>query len=224
MPSFWHPEALQAQAIAGRTYGVRQALKYGSQATFSSTRKGQCWCHLYDTTADQAYVGWLKENEPDDIPWKAAVDATAGLLVTHPQAPESTVTIAYYSSSSGGHTNSNVDGFGHSTLLPYLPGTDDPLVGFPAGREPSRFVVEAGHRVSGRRSRWSRHRHWHSGHRPTRVGERGPGRDLGNLWGCRHHARSERPILQEGDWAALHILLGDRARRFGGAARHIRVV
>ena len=136
MPSFWHPEALKAQAIAGRTYGVRQALKYGSQATFSSTRKGQCWCHLYDTTADQAYVGWLKENEPDDIPWKAAVDATAGLLVTHPQAPESTVTIAYYSSSSGGHTNSNVDGFGHSTLLPYLPGTDDPWSVSPLAENP----------------------------------------------------------------------------------------
>ena len=136
MPSGWHPEALKAQAIAGRTYGVRQALKFGSQATFSSTRKSQCWCHLVDTTADQAYVGWLKENEPADVPWKAAVDATAGILVTHPQAPQSTVIIAYYSSSSGGHTDSNVDGFAHSTLLPYLPGTNDPWSVSPLAQNP----------------------------------------------------------------------------------------
>ena len=136
MPSGWHSEALKAQAIAGRTYGIRQALKYGSQTSFSSTRKGQCWCHLYDTTADQAYVGWLKENESADIPWKVAVDATAGLIITHPQAPDSTVIIAYYSSSSGGHTDSNVDGFGHSTLIPYLLGTPDPWSISPEAQNP----------------------------------------------------------------------------------------
>jgi len=136
MPSDWHPEALKAQAIAGRTYGVRQALKYGSEAGFSSTRQGQCWCHLYDTTADQAYVGWLKENEPKDVPWKAAVDATSGQIITHPSAPDSTVIIAYYSSSSGGHTDSNVDGFGHATQLPYLLGIPDPWSVSAAAKNP----------------------------------------------------------------------------------------
>ncbi|MFV1962632.1 MAG: SpoIID/LytB domain-containing protein [Acidimicrobiia bacterium] len=136
MPSGWHPEALKAQAIAGRTYGVRQALKYGPEATFSSIRQAKCWCQLVDSTADQAYVGWLKENEPADVPWKAAVDATAGLLVTHPQAPESTVIIAYYGSSSGGRTDSNVDGLGHSTLLPYVLGVDDPWSVSPLAENP----------------------------------------------------------------------------------------
>jgi SpoIID/LytB domain protein len=126
MPSDWRSEALEAQAIAGRTYGVRQALRWGPESSFSSSRRAKCWCQLVDTTADQAYVGWFKENEPKDAAWTAAVDATAGVLVTHPQAPESSVIIAYYGSSSGGHTDSNVDGLGHSTLLPYLPGIPDP--------------------------------------------------------------------------------------------------
>ncbi|MEA1903569.1 MAG: SpoIID/LytB domain-containing protein, partial [Actinomycetota bacterium] len=136
MPSGWHPEALKAQAIAGRTYGIRQALKWGPEPALSSSRKSQCWCQLFDTTADQSYVGWLKENEPADIPWKSAVDATTGRLITHPQAPESTVIIAYYSSSSGGHTDSNVDGFGHSTPLPYLPGINDPWSVDPLAENP----------------------------------------------------------------------------------------
>lgn len=136
MPSDWHPEALKAQAIAARTYGLRQALRRGSEPGFSTARKAQCWCHLFDTTADQAYVGWLKENEPSDVPWKAAVDATAGRLVTHPQAPESTVIIAYYSSSSGGHTDSNVAGLSHSTLLPYTIGVDDPWSVHPLAENP----------------------------------------------------------------------------------------
>ncbi len=126
MPSDWHPEALQAQALAGRTYGIRQALKYGPEPQFSAGRKSQCWCHLWDTTVDQSYVGWYKENEPHDQAWVAAVDATAGQIITHPQAPDSTVIIAYYSSSSGGHTDSNMDRFGSVEYLPYLLGVPDP--------------------------------------------------------------------------------------------------
>ena len=65
-----------------------------------------------------------------------AVNATSGQIITHPQAPDSTVIIAYYSSSSGGHTDSNVDGFGHSTLLPYLQGVDDPWSIDPIAQNP----------------------------------------------------------------------------------------
>jgi SpoIID/LytB domain protein len=136
MPSDWADEALQAQAIAGRTYGLRQALKYGPESTLSSSRRDQCWCQLYDSTVDQAYVGWLKENDAVDANWVEAVDDTSGILVTHPQAPESTVIIAYYSSSSGGHTDNNVDGFGHSTQFPYLVGIDDPWSVSPLAENP----------------------------------------------------------------------------------------
>lgn len=136
MPSDWHPEALKAQATAARTYAVRQALKYGPEPALSASRRVQCWCQIYDSTVDQAYVGWYKENEPVDANWVAAVNASSGLLVTHPQAPESTVIIAYYSSSSGGHTDSNVDGFGHSTLLPYTLGLPDPWSVDPLAENP----------------------------------------------------------------------------------------
>ena len=34
MPSDWHPQALQAQAIAARSYGVRQAIRYGPAENF----------------------------------------------------------------------------------------------------------------------------------------------------------------------------------------------
>lgn len=125
MPSSWPAAALQAQVIAARTYGVRQALKQGAEPSFSSTRQAQCWCHLYAGVVDQNYVGYGKETADLTGSWVAAVDATSGRLITHPLAPESTVIIAYYSSSSGGVTDTNVDGLGATTLLPYLPSIPD---------------------------------------------------------------------------------------------------
>lgn len=125
MPSSWPAAALQAQAIAARTYGVRQALKQGPETSFSSTRQSQCWCHLYASVVDQNYVGYGKETGDLTGSWVAAVNATANRLVTHPQATESTVIIAYYSSSSGGFTDTNVDGLGQTSVLPYLPSIPD---------------------------------------------------------------------------------------------------
>jgi SpoIID/LytB domain protein len=136
MPSDWPAAALQAQALAARTYGVRQALKWGAEEAFSASRQSQCWCHLYDSTADQVYVGWTKEGGTNGANWVAAVQATAGRIVTHPAAPDSTVIIAYYSSSSGGYTESNVTGFGHASLLPYLVGVPDPWSLDPAAQNP----------------------------------------------------------------------------------------
>lgn len=136
MPSDWHPEALKAQAIAGRTYGLRQALASGPEESFSSSRRSQCWCHLYDTTVDQSYVGWYKENEPHDEAWVAAVDATWGEIITHPEAAEETVVLAYYSSSSGGHTDSNMDRFGSPVFVPYLVGVPDPWSVDPLAENP----------------------------------------------------------------------------------------
>jgi len=136
MPSDWHPQALQAQAIAARTYGVRQAIRYGPAENFDATRQSQCWCHLYSSVVDQAYVGWSKEADQFGANWVGAVQATAGQVVTHPQAPEYTIIIGYYASSTGGYTDSNVEGLGHTTPLPYLVPTPDPWSIAPAAQNP----------------------------------------------------------------------------------------
>lgn len=130
VPSSWPTAALEAQAIAARTYGVRQALRWGDAGeegdALSDSRKAACWCQLYATTVDQSYVGWAKEGGLRGSDWVAAVDATANRVITHPDASQNTVIIAYYSSSSGGHTDNNRDGFGVSTAAPYLVGVPDP--------------------------------------------------------------------------------------------------
>jgi SpoIID/LytB domain protein len=136
VPSSWPEQALQAQAIAARTYGVRQALRWGPEPGFDPARQAQCWCQLYATVVDQNYVGWAKEAEPEGVRWVSAINATAGQVVTHPQAPDATVIIGYYFSSSGGHTDSNVAGLGQATLLPYLPGVPDPWSVAPEAQNP----------------------------------------------------------------------------------------
>jgi SpoIID/LytB domain protein len=136
MPSDWHPQALQAQVLAARTYGLRQALRYGPEEALDATRRAQCWCQLYSSIVDQAYVGWMKEADVYGLNWVAAVQATVGQVITHPQAPESTLIIAYYASSTGGHTDSNVEGLGHTTPLPYLVPTTDPWSIAPEAQNP----------------------------------------------------------------------------------------
>ncbi|MDX1450072.1 MAG: SpoIID/LytB domain-containing protein, partial [Acidimicrobiia bacterium] len=140
MPPDWHPAALQAQAIAARTYGVRQALRWGDAGengdALDSGRKVACWCQLYSTVADQNYVGYWAEDGVKDVPWVQAIEATAGRIITHPEAPQQTVIIAYYSSSHGGHSDTNVEGLGHSTPAPYLPAKPDPYSISPQAQNP----------------------------------------------------------------------------------------
>lgn len=109
MPSSWPTAALQAQAIAGRTYALEKVTRLGQQ-------RAVCNCGVYATTVDQAYVGVQHE-----VPrWVAAVDATAGKVVTYGGKPIQ----ALYSSSSGGYTEHNENVFGGSPL-PYLRGRCD---------------------------------------------------------------------------------------------------
>ena len=61
MPASWHPEALKAQAVVARTYGL------------VSRKTGQ-WFDLYDDTRSQVYGGVRAE----DARTNAAVDATQG--------------------------------------------------------------------------------------------------------------------------------------------------
>ena len=109
MPSSWHHEALEAQVIAARTYALEKISRLGQKRTV-------CNCAVYASTVDQVYAGVDHE-----VPrWVAAVDGTKGLVATYGGKPIQ----AYYSSSSGGHTENNENVFGGSPL-PYLRGVCD---------------------------------------------------------------------------------------------------
>ncbi|HVL98464.1 MAG TPA: SpoIID/LytB domain-containing protein [Egibacteraceae bacterium] len=112
MPSSWEMAALQAQAIAGRTYASRRV------------RRGGAW-HLDATPRTQAYAGWAKEGGPDGSRWVQAVDSTARQVVTYGGSLAETS----YSSSHGGRTENVQDSwaFNQSTsTFPYLRSVDDP--------------------------------------------------------------------------------------------------
>lgn len=114
VPSLWPPEALRAQAIAARTYGVEKLVRLGQ------TRQ-PCNCGLYPSTIDQVYVGFEKEGGEAGDRWKAAVDATDGQILTI----NGRLIEAVYHSSSGGHTENNEFVWG-GPPLPYLRGVPDP--------------------------------------------------------------------------------------------------
>ncbi len=89
VPASFPPAALQAQAIAARTFAAKRADRV-----------------LLPTPADQNWTGWKKETEgPDGVwgrAWMAAVDATSGAVVA--DAATGGLIDAFYSSSMGGHT------------------------------------------------------------------------------------------------------------------------
>ena len=114
VPSSWPDAALRAQAIAARTYGV-------FRADTSGQHRAGCNCAVYSSSADQVYSGYDKLAGADGARWKAAADETAGEVVTYAGNPIA----AFYSSSSGGHTESNADEWG-GTQLPYLQARCDP--------------------------------------------------------------------------------------------------
>ena len=103
MPASWHPEALKAQAVVARTYGL------------VSRKTGQ-WFDLYDDTRSQVYGGIRAE----DSRASAAVDATRGQVVRSGGALAWTV----YHSTSGGKTASREDEWG-PPAIPYLVGVED---------------------------------------------------------------------------------------------------
>ena len=116
VPSSWPPAALEAQAIAARTYAL----------TKLSRIRTECDCQIYSTTVDQNFVGYSKEIERIyGIKWKEAVnrtfvDANLVLVITFESKPIN----AFYSSSSGGSTQDVRDVWGSS--IPYLQGVPDP--------------------------------------------------------------------------------------------------
>jgi SpoIID/LytB domain protein len=116
VPSSWPAAALEAQAIAARTYALGKL----------SRIRPECDCNIYNSTVDQNFVGYVKETEAIwGIKWKEAVnrtfvDADNALTVTLNGRPIS----AFYFSSSGGQTQNVKDVWGNP--IDYLQGVPDP--------------------------------------------------------------------------------------------------
>jgi SpoIID/LytB domain protein len=99
VPSSWPEAALQAQAIASRTYAMNKAGIY----------RTACDCDLYGEISDQSFLGYAKETEKGwGQFWKAAVTNTAGLTITQAGKPIT----AYFGSSTGGLTEIAVNAWG----------------------------------------------------------------------------------------------------------------
>ena len=102
VPSLWPTAALQAQAIASRTYAIAKSVRIRSA----------CDCHLYGSISDQSFAGYAKEGDPKfGQLWKNAVDSTAGQVITYAGQPIT----AYFSSSSGGITETSEHAWGTAT-------------------------------------------------------------------------------------------------------------
>jgi stage II sporulation protein D len=104
MPSSWHQQALRAQAIVARSYGV-------------ATERSGPFEH-YDDTRSQVYEGIASETAATD----KAVRATRNEVVTYGGETATT----YYFSTSGGQTENSEFGFSGGNPVPYLKSVDDP--------------------------------------------------------------------------------------------------
>ncbi len=121
VPSSWPAQALQAQAIAARTYTMRAV---------AGGVKTSCDCTLYDEVTSQKFTGWSKEGESSGgtswgARWTAAVaatspSATTGKIITYGGSPIDAV----YFSSDGGRTQNSEDVW--SSTVPYLRSVADP--------------------------------------------------------------------------------------------------
>jgi len=111
MPSFWPVAALEAQAIASRTYALSKAGIYRSA----------CDCDLYGEISDQTFLGYAKEIEKKyGVVWKEVVTRTTGLTITQAGLPIT----AYFFSSSGGKTELALNAWGSTKAYTQI--VDDP--------------------------------------------------------------------------------------------------
>lgn len=105
MPKSFPPQALQAQAVAARTYAlVKKIQSYSSPF------------HLGSDVLSQVYGGLTAEDEKT----RAAVEATKGQVLTFDLTPIE----AYFHASCGGRTETGFDAL--SRNLPYLQSVDCP--------------------------------------------------------------------------------------------------
>jgi SpoIID/LytB domain protein len=113
VPSSWPMAAMQAQAVAARTYAFTKAA--------ASQHRSGCDCALYASSFDQVYAGWEKEGGTDGDRWVQAVNNTKNKVVVMGGTPIQ----AFYMSSSGGFTEDNENVWG-GTPIEYLRGVCDP--------------------------------------------------------------------------------------------------
>jgi stage II sporulation protein D len=119
MEASWAPAALEAQAIAARTYAL-------------TTNVDGSGYSLYDDTRSQMYGGASAETAPTN----AAVAATSGEVVTYHGTPATT----YFFASSGGETESIQNVWPGASPEPWLVGVPDPYDGA-AGDPYHRWTV-----------------------------------------------------------------------------------
>ncbi len=111
MPSYWPVAALEAQAIASRSYAMSKAGIY----------RAACDCDLYGQINDQVFIGFAKESDKKyGQIWKSAVTNTTGLTITQLGLPIT----AYFFSSSGGKTETSINAWGSARN--YTQTVDDP--------------------------------------------------------------------------------------------------
>jgi SpoIID/LytB domain protein len=106
MPASWPLAALEAQAVASRTYAI-------------TDHAGGTRFDVFADTRSQLYLGRKAQTAQTE----AAVAATAGQVVTFAGKPA----ITYFFASSGGLTESVQNGFPGATPEPWLQGVADPF-------------------------------------------------------------------------------------------------
>jgi stage II sporulation protein D len=131
MPASWSTQALEAQAVAARTYAI-------------TTDVDGNGFDLYPDTRSQMYSGVSAETPATN----AAVAATSGKVVTYGGQPA----VTYFFASSGGHTESIQNVWPGASPEPWLVGVPDPYDG--AGGDPyhrwgSQMSVNAAQRKLG---------------------------------------------------------------------------
>jgi len=110
MPDYWEPQALQAQAIAARTYCLYIKNRFGVNRSYDVSR----------TQSSQVYGGIGAESSQV---WDAVNDTAGKVLTTAPSVsardsgtatPAGDLFPAYFSSVCGGHTSNSARVFGDS--------------------------------------------------------------------------------------------------------------
>ena len=109
VPLSWPAAALQAQAVAARTFALHTAQQARARKGRSPVDADIC-----ATESCQVYTGLVAEQRPGGPAWAAATAATAGQVLLYKGAP----LLAKYSSSNGGRSISGG--------RPYLPAVNDP--------------------------------------------------------------------------------------------------